>query len=72
MRWIKSARLKIISKNKVYCKKVVGAVLNEHNILKNLNFPLLVNLDYSFHEGNYVYFIIIFVSGMNAYILLKL
>lgn len=54
--------MKKISKKKIYIKKSLSSLINELDILKSIKFPLIVNLDYSFHDLNYAYLIMSFAE----------
>lgn len=54
--------MKVINKKKIYLKKSLACLINELEILKSLNFPLIVNLDFSFHDKYYAYLIMNFAD----------
>lgn len=55
--------MKIIAKDKVVRSKQIPHALNEKKILRALNFPFVVNLEFSYKDNSYLYFCLPFVNG---------
>lgn len=63
--------MKIIEKKRVVEKKQIENTRTEKNILQSLNHPLIVRLDYFFHDNSYLYFIMPHIAGGELFIHLK-
>lgn len=55
--------MKILEKAKVVKMKQVAHTLYEKKILQSLHFPFVVNMEFSFKDNSYVYFVMPFVNG---------
>lgn len=55
--------MKIIRKDKVVRSKQIPHALNEKKILQALNFPFVVNLEFSYKDNSYLYFCLPFING---------
>ena len=55
--------IKMIDREKTIAKSEEQYVLSEVNILRELNSDYIVKLYYSFQEGNYLYFVMDYMSG---------
>ena len=55
--------MKEMSKVKAYMKKSLASILSEKNILANLHFPLIANLNFSFQDKEYLYLILDYLAG---------
>ena len=57
--------MKEISKVKAYANNSLDSIISENNILKKLRYPLIANLYYSFHDKDYLYFVLDYLPGGN-------
>lgn len=55
--------MKILDKGKVVKLKQVEHTLYEKRILQSVHFPFLINLEFSFKDNSYIYFVMPFVLG---------
>ena len=55
--------MKEMSKVKAYIKKSLASILSEKNILTNLHYSLLSNLNFSFQDKEYLYLVLDYLPG---------
>jgi protein kinase A len=55
--------MKIISKDKIVRSKQIPHALSEKKVLKALNFPFVVKLEFSYKDNSFLYFGLPFVNG---------
>ena len=55
--------MKEMSKVKAYMKKSLASVLLEKNILTNIHFPLIANLNFCFQDREYLYLVLDYLAG---------
>ena len=55
--------MKEMSKVKAYMKKSLASILSEKNILTNLHYALISNLNFSFQDKEYLYLILDYLPG---------
>ena len=55
--------MKEMSKVKAYMKKSLASILSEKNILSNLHYSLISNLNISFQDKEYLYLVLDYLPG---------
>ena len=55
--------MKEMNKAKIYIKKSMKAILNEKNLLEELHYPLLSNMNYAFQTEEFLYIIMDYLPG---------
>ena len=55
--------MKEMSKVKAYMKKSLASILSEKNILTNLHYSLISNLNFSFQDKEYLYLVLDYLPG---------
>ena len=55
--------MKEMSKVKAYMKKSLASILSEKNILTNLHYTLISNLNFSFQDKEYLYLVLDYLPG---------
>ena len=55
--------MKEMSKVKAYMKKSLASILSEKNILKNLHYALISNLNFSFQDKEYLFLVLDYLPG---------
>lgn len=55
--------MKIICKDKIVKSKQVPHAINEKKILMSIDFPFVVNMEFSYKDNSYLYFCLPFVNG---------
>ena len=55
--------MKEMSKVKAYMKKSLASILSEKNILTNLHYNLISNLNFSFQDKEYLYLVLDYLAG---------
>ena len=55
--------MKEMSKVKAYMKKCLASILSEKNILTNLHYSLISNLNFSFQDKEYLYLVLDYLPG---------
>ena len=55
--------MKEMSKVKAYQKKSLGSILLEKQILSNLHYSLIANLNFSFQDKEYLYLVLDYLPG---------